>query len=317
MAVSEKPVHVGAEDLGWEDRKGLLAEVVRHRGDYLYVAPALLVLLTVIGYPIAYTVYLSLFETPPRSANWYFNGLNNYVDVLKDAEFWSVTLNTFYWATASTVLALTLGFAAAIIVHRNFVGRGVARALLLIPWVISAVAAAYVWRWLYHSDYGLFSAVLMEMGLIQSPIIFLDSTTYVMPSLIVTNVWKEFPFAMVMLLAGLQTVPAQLLNAARMDGANSVQRFLHVTVPHLRSVILITSILLFVSNMNSFALIWLMTGGGPARASQIWIVRVYQIAFHSMQYGPASAYAVILFGILAAMGYYYVRILTSGDRRTR
>jgi multiple sugar transport system permease protein len=294
---------------------GVLADIRRHWADYLYILPALLVLIVVIAYPFTYTIYLSFFETPASSPNWYYVGVDNYVEVLTSPSFWSVTLNTLYWTIGSTVLAVIIGFGAALVVNRDFPGRGLVRGLLLIPWVISAVPAAYVWRWLYHSDYGLISGVLMQLGLITSPIIFLDSLTLVMPSVIVPNVWKEFPFAMVMFLAGLQTVPEPLVRAARVDGANAWQRFWHVTIPHLRGVVLITTILLFVTNMNSFTLIWIMTGGGPANASQIWITQVYTLAFQSLQYGLASAFAVILFVVMLAMGYFYVRALTGGQER--
>jgi len=296
-------------------RGGLLAEIGKHRTEYLWVAPALLVMVLVIGYPFVYTIQLSFFETPPSSASWYFNGLGNYVQILSDRGFWAITLNTFYWAVGSTVLAFVIGFGAALVVHRSFWGRGFVRGLLLIPYVISYVAAAYVWRWLYHSDYGLISGVLYEFYVIDSNINFLDSTSLVMPSLILANVWKEFPFAMIMLLAGLQTVPQQLLNAARVDGANAWNRFWHVTVPYLRSVILITSILLFVGNLNSFVLVWIMTGGGPANASQIWITQVYTLAFQSLQYGRASAYSVNLFIVMLGLGYFYVRALTRRPER--
>jgi len=295
--------------------RGLLSEIGRHRTDYLWVAPALLVMLLVIAYPFFYTIDLSFYDTPPSSANWYFNGVNNYVQVLSDPAFWAITLNTVYWAVGSTVLAFLIGLGAALVIQREFIGRSLVRGLLMIPYVISYVAAAYVWRWLYHSDYGLISGVLYDAFIIDSPINFLDSTSMVMPSLIVANVWKEFPFAMIMLLAGLQTVPQQLLNAARVDGANAWNRFWHVTVPTLRGVIIITSILLFVGNLNSFGLVWIMTGGGPANASQIWITQVYTLAFQSLQYGRASAYSVVLFIVMLALGYFYVRALTGGGRK--
>jgi multiple sugar transport system permease protein len=292
----------------------LLSDIRRHRTDYLWVAPALLIMVIVIGYPMVYTVELSFFDTPPSSPNWYFTGLGNYRQILSDPSFWAITLNTFYWAVGSTVLAFMIGFGAALVVHREFIGRGLIRGLLLIPYVVSYVAVAYVWRWLYHSDYGLISGTLYDLYVIESPINFLDSTTNVMPALILANVWKEFPFAMIMLLAGLQTVPQQLLNAARVDGAGAWQRFRHVTVPYLRGVILITTILLFVGNLNSFVLVWIMTGGGPANASQIWITQVYRLAFQSLQYGQASAYSVILFIVMLLLGYFYVNAL-SGKRR--
>jgi multiple sugar transport system permease protein len=311
------PAPLGAPPTGprGRARDSLIADIRRHRTDYLWVAPALLVMVLVIGYPMVYTVYLSFFDTPPSSSNWYFNGVDNYVQILTDRGFWAITLNTFYWAVGSTALAFVIGFGAALVVQREFIGRGLLRGLLMIPYVISYVAAAYVWRWLYHSDYGLISGTLYDLYIIDSNINFLDSTTLVMPSLIVANVWKEFPFAMIMLLAGLQTVPQQLLNAARVDGAGAWQRFRHVTVPYLRNVILITSILLFVGNLNSFVLVWIMTGGGPANASQIWITQVYTLAFQSLQYGRASAYSVILFMVMLGLGYFYVRALTTGRVR--
>jgi multiple sugar transport system permease protein len=295
----------------------VLSEIRRHRSDYLWVAPALLVMVLVIGYPLVYTVDLSFYDTPPSSPNWYFAGADNYVQILSDRTFWAITLNTAYWAVGSTVLAFAVGFGAALVVNREFIGRGLVRGILLVPYVVSYVAAAYVWRWLYHSDYGLISGTLYDLYLIDSPINFLDSISNVMPALIIANVWKEFPFAMIMMLAGLQTLPEQLLKAARVDGANTWQRFRHVTVPHLKSVILVTSILLFVANLNSFVLVWIMTGGGPAGASQIWITQVYTLAFQALQYGRASAYSVILFIVMLAFGYFYVKVLTGNRQEAR
>jgi multiple sugar transport system permease protein len=295
----------------------VLSEIRRHRSDYLWVAPALLVMVLVIGYPLVYTIDLSFYDTPPSSPNWYFAGADNYVQILSDRTFWAITLNTAYWAVGSTVLAFAVGFGAALVVNREFIGRGLVRGILLVPYVVSYVAAAYVWRWLYHSDYGLISGTLYDLYLIDSPINFLDSISNVMPALIIANVWKEFPFAMIMMLAGLQTLPEQLLKAARVDGANTWQRFRHVTVPHLKSVILVTSILLFVANLNSFVLVWIMTGGGPAGASQIWITQVYTLAFQALQYGRASAYSVILFIVMLAFGYFYVKVLTGNRQEAR
>ena len=190
------------------------------------------------------------------------------------------------------------------------------RAVLLIPYVVSAVAASYVWKWLYHSDFGVIGALLVQLGLSEKPINFLDNTTTVLPSLIVVNIWKEFSFAMVMLMAGLQTVPDQLLRAAQVDGASVWQRFWHVTVPHLKGVSLVTVLLLLVTNLNSFTIPWIMTGGGPAGASEIWITHVYQLAFGRIRFGLASAYSVILFVVMMAMGWVYVRALTRGEGRS-
>ena len=294
---------------------GLGRRIRRHWADYLYVAPALLVMVLVIGYPLVYTVYLSFFETPPSTGEYLYNGVNNYGDILSGRSFWEITRNTLYWTVGSTFFAFVLGFGAALVVQRNFVGRGIVRAILLIPYVISYVAAAYVWRWILHSDYGLVSGTLIRWGVIDRPLVLLDSIDKVMPTLIMVNVWKEFPFVMIMLLAGLQTVPEGLLRAARVDGAGVWNQFWHVTLPHLKGVVLITTLLLFVINLNSFTLVWLMTGGGPASASKLWITEIYNLAFRGLHYGAASAFSVILFLIMLSLGYFYVRALTGGDKR--
>ena len=300
---------------------GLLRRVRRRWADYLYVAPALLVMLIVIGWPIVYTVYVSLFNTTARNTRGIFPqsdtyvGLQNYRDILTRDEFWQITQNTFVWTIWSTIGAFALGFGAALVVQREFIGRGIVRAILLIPWVISFVSAAYVWRWLYHSDFGLISGTLQDWGLIERDLILLDNIHRVLPALIVVNVWKEFPFVMIMMLAGLQTVPDQLMRAARIDGANAWSRFWHVTAPHLRGIILITTLLLFVVNLNSFGLVWIMTGGGPANASELWITEIYSIAFRSVRFGEASAFSVILFLFMMIFGFFYVRALTGGRRR--
>lgn len=291
-----------------------------HWADYLYILPSLLVMLLVIGYPLVYTVWLGFYRDDPFTGTRSWVGMRNYEDLLWgqfSERFWDVTRNTFYWTFFSTFFAFVLGFGAALVIHREFIGRGIVRGLLLIPWVISFVAAAYVWRWLFHSDYGLISGMLLRWGWIDERIIFLDNTTNVMPSLIVANVWKEFPFVMIMMLAGLQTVPEQLLRAARIDGANSWNQFIHVTVPQVKNVMVITLLLLFVTNLNSFGLPWIMTGGGPANASMIWIVQIYTTAFRNLQFGIASAFSVILFIFMLTIGYFYVKALTGGNQGRR
>jgi multiple sugar transport system permease protein len=293
----------------------LIRRILHHRADYLYVAPALLAMALVIAYPVYFTIYLSFFNTPPNLSldDKIFVGLNNYARVLGADSVQEATVNTIIWTVFSTFFAFLLGFGAALALNREFPGRGVLRGILLVPYVISAVAAAYIWRWLMHSDFGVFGALTMALGITDKPINFLDNTTTVLPALILVNVWKEFPFAMIMMLAGLQTVPDQLLRAAQVDGAGTWQRFWHVTVPHLQNVSLVTILLLTVANLNGFTIPYIMTGGGPAGASEIWITQIYQIAFGRIRFGLASAYSVILFVIMMTLGYFYVRALTRGD----
>ncbi|MBN9307341.1 MAG: sugar ABC transporter permease [Devosia sp. 67-54] len=298
-------------------RSGVLRQAWINRTDYLYVLPALVVMLIVIAYPIYYTIDLSFFKTPPglQLKDKVFIGLENYTAILTSEVFWRVTLNTIIWTLASTVVSFVFGLGSALALHRDFIGRGVLRAILIIPWVISAVAASYIWKWIYHSDFGVIGAVLVELGLLSRPPNFIDSVNTVLPSLIVVNVWREFPFAMIMLMAGLQTVPDQLLRAAQVDGASAWQRFWHVTFPHLRSVSTVTVLLLAVANFNSFIIPWIMTGGGPSNASHIWITHIYELAFGRQRWGVAAAYSVLLFIILMTLGYFYVRALSRGERK--
>lgn len=294
-----------------------LRKVYLARWDYVYVAPALIVMLIVIAYPVWFTIDMSFYKTPPslQLRDRTFVGLRNYTTILTADSFWAVTWNTVVWTVVSTFFAFLLGLGAALALHREFIGRGVLRALLLIPYVVSAVAASYVWKWLYHSDFGVIGALSVQMGFTDKPINFLDNLYTVLPSLIVVNIWREFSFAMIMLMAGLQTVPEQLLRAAQVDGANAWQRFWHITMPHLKGVSMVTILLLMVANFNSFIVPWIMTGGGPAGASDIWITHIYQIAFGRQNWGLASAYSVILFAIMMGLGYFYVKALTTGDEK--
>lgn len=297
-------------------RRNPVQSMWAHRADYGYVLPAIVVMLIVIAYPVYYTVDLSFFQTPPglQLRDKKFVGLDNYRAILSSAVFWKVTGNTVIWTISSTIIAFLLGLGCALALHREFIGRGVMRAILLIPWVVSAVAASYVWKWLYHSDFGVIGAALVSFGFADRPPNFIDNINTVLPSLIVVNIWREFSFAMIMLMAGLQTVPDQLLRAAQVDGASSWNRFWHVTFPHLRGVSTVTILLLAVSNFNSFIIPWIMTGGGPSNASHIWITHIYEFAFGRQRWGVASAYSVLLFIILMTLGYFYVRALTKGDQ---
>lgn len=297
----------------------LPCRIWEHRADYLYVLPALVVMLIVIAYPIYYTVELSFYNTPPslqlRDKN--FIGFENYTIILSSDVFWRVTFNTFVWTIASTLIAFALGLGAALALHQDFWGRSVLRATLIIPWVISAVAASYIWKWIYHSNFGVIGAFLVQVGLTDRPPNFIDNVNTVLASLIVVNVWREFPFAMIMVAAGLQTVPEQLLRAAKVDGASPWQTFWHVTFPHLRNVSTVTILLLAVANFNSFIVPWIMTGGGPSNASHIWITHIYELAFGRQRWGIAAAYSVLLFLILMVLGYFYVRALGGAERNER
>jgi multiple sugar transport system permease protein len=295
----------------------LPGDIVRHWADYLYIIPAVGIMLLVIAYPVFYTVRLSFYSTPANLAmsDKIWVGLDNYKRILQSESFRNVTYNTLEWTILSTFFAFLIGLGAALVIQREFPGRAIVRGILLIPWVISYVSAAYIWKWLYHSDYGLINDFLVRTHIVSENINILDNVHRALPALIIANIWKEFPFAMIMMLAGLQGVPDQLHRAALVDGAGTWARFWHVTVPQLKSVSIVTILLLTLTNLNSFTLVWIMTGGGPAGATDIWITQIYQLAFGRTRFGVASAYSVILFLCMMSVGYFYVKALTRGDDR--
>jgi len=293
-------------------------EMWNRRGDYMYVLPALIVMGIVIFYPLIQVIWLSVHFTSPYGGPQRFVGLDNYKEAVQDEHFPIVIKNTIIWTSVSTVLALVLGLAAAILLARPIRFRGFFRSVLFIPYVIGQVTAAFVWKWIFHADFGVISGLLVQMGIIDKPIKFIDSTSLVLPSLIVVNVWKEFPFAMIMLLAGLQAIPEQLYNAAKIDGAGRWRRFTDVTVPQLMPVITVASILLIIANVNAFTIVWVLTGGGPAYRSQIFITHVYSQAFvGSPHFELASALGVMVFFALMIFAVFYVRLLTRQSRSNR
>lgn len=295
-----------------------LREMITHWADYVYVLPALIVMAVVILYPLFRVIWLSFNYTSPYGGAVSFVGFDNYVEAVQDDKFGIVVRNSLIWTIFSTFFALVLGMIAAILLSRPIRFRAFFRSVLFIPYIISAVTAAFIWKWMYHADFGVISGILINLGLIKTPIKFIDSTTLVMPSVIVANVWKEFPFAMIMLLAGLQTIPEQLYNAAKIDGAGRWRRFTDITMPQLRPVLTITSILLIIANINAFTIVWVLTGGGPAYYSQIFITHVYSVAFvGSPKFELASALGVMLFIAMMIFAIFYVRLLTRDARSTR
>jgi multiple sugar transport system permease protein len=289
---------------------GLLRQIYKHRYEYLYVAPALGVMGLVILYPLIDTILLSFFRTPLDRPERVFVGLANYVELFNHNLFGLVMWNTIYWTIGSTIVAFVIGLGAALLINQKLPGMRIFSGILVIPYVIGHVVASYAWRWLLHSDFGVLNHSLIELGLIDRPIRFLQSPEWVMTSLVIVNIWKTFPFCMIMVLAGLQAIPQDLYKAAKVDGANGIQRFVEITIPQLMPVIMVTTILSIIGNFNSFTIPWVMTGGGPAHQSEIIITWIYNTSFQTLRFGFASAISVVLFLILFAFSFVYVRALT-------
>jgi multiple sugar transport system permease protein len=271
-----------------------------------------------MSYPFVYSVYLSFQSTPSYTTATHFDGLANYLAVLHDHTFIQALENTFTWTVASTVLGILLGLGAALLVQQLRLFRGPIRAALMLPYIVGYVVASYAWLWLFQGEYGLINVALQSWHLTSHPVSFLSSLTWAFPAVILANIWKTFPFAMVMLLAGLQGVPSEPVLAARLDRASHWRIFWEVKLPYLRRVLVITTMLLAFQNFNTFTIPYIMTGGGPLNHTEIVSNYIYDSAFTNLNFGLAAAASVIVIVILMIFAVFYVRALgreQASDRR--
>ena len=274
---------------------------------YLLLLPALIVMLSVVIVPIINAVSMSFQSynlTKPKKIG--FIGLKNYITLFNDPLFWSSLLRTVIWVVFGVGMQFLFGFLLALILNKRFRGRGAVRAVSLIPWVTPGVLIALMWRWMYDGNYGVINDLLMRLGLIRENIAFLSKPGAAMPSVIVTIVWQGIPFFALMLLAGLQGISEDLYEAADIDGATGRQKLFYVTIPSLRNTIFVTTMLRIIWVANSVDVIFNMTEGGPAYATQTLSVYIYKKA-SALDMGYASAMAIMLMLILLLAAVPYLR----------
>ena len=274
---------------------------------YLLLMPALIVMLSVVIVPIINAVSMSFQSynlTKPKKIGYI--GLQNYATLLHDPLFWSSLLRTVIWVVFGVGCQFLFGFLLALVLNKQFKGRGVVRAVSLIPWVTPGVLIALMWRWMYDGNYGVINDLLMRIGLIKENIAFLSKPATAMPSVIVTIVWQGIPFFALMLLAGLQGISYDLYEAASIDGATGWQKLIYVTIPSLRNTIFVTTMLRIIWVANSVDVIFNMTEGGPAYATQTLSVYIYKKA-SALDMGYASAMAIMLMLVLLLAAIPYLR----------
>ena len=257
-------------------------------------APAILVLLGMMVYPVAYSAWLSLHRynlRRPRAME--FAGFGNYADILADPLFWRAAKTTALFSLGSIGLTITVGTLLALLLNERFPGRGLLRAVTLIPWAIPPVVNGLVWQWLFEGRYGLINAILLRLGVIDTYQAWLSQPATALPALVVAQVWNHVPFVAIVMLAALQTIPDELYDAARVDGANVFQRFGFVTLPWLSHSLLLVLITQTMVALRTFDIIYVLTGGGPLKATQSLSIMTYEQAFGFFKMGYASAIGVI------------------------
>jgi len=273
----------------------------------LLIAPTVLVFCAVILYPLVSAIYLSLFSiyTPTLAGDWV--GVDNYSALLASGNFWNAVLNTLIWTVGTLTLQLVCGVAVALLLNQSIVFRSLARSLILFPYFLSTVVAVLVWRWLFNDLYGILNHTLLVAGLIDAPVNWLGEMPNAMISIILVGAWKYFPFVVIAVLARLQSIPEQLYEAATIDGAGPFQCFTDITLPQLRDVLVVIVLLRAIWDFKEFDLIYLMTGGGPVKATQTLSLLVYEEAFRLNRMGMASSYAVAMMLVLLGFTLLYLR----------
>jgi len=276
---------------------------------YLYLVPVVVVLAGTILFPILKAAHMSLYNhVLIKPQEYRYVGLANYARLLHDGVFWLSLWNSVLWVFGSVSLQFLGGFAAALVLHQSFRGRAVIRTITLLPWIIPGIVVALIWEFIYQPNYGLLNDLLGRMGLMTERVAWLSSPALAMPAVIATNVWRGVPFFAIMLLAGLQAIPTDLYEAARVDGATVVQRFRHITIPMLRPIIVVATATRIVWTFNYADLIFVMTGGGPANATQITSTYTLLQAYSNLDFGYAATLSVALLLIMLAFTMFYLRI---------
>jgi len=281
---------------------------------YLLVAPALFVLVLVLLYPFVDGVWISFHQDTLMSQARPFVGLQNYRTVFEIPQFGMVLRISLTWTFGSVLGEAVLGCLVALALNRRFRGRGVFRALLLVPWVMPPVVTAVIWRWLYHAEFGVVNQALGPLGVFPPKENWLGDPNTALWAVVVANVWRGFPFWMTMILAGLQAIDPEIYEAARVDGARGWQLFRFITLPNLRIVLTITSILSFVGNFNNFTLIYAMTEGGPVDSTKILPIFIWENAFKFTRFGEAAALATFFAVVMAIAILVYARALRLRSR---
>ena len=278
--------------------------------------PAVAILALVIFYPLVQALLLSLKDASLLNATVApFTGLDNYKQLLGDEVFWTAVKNTFVLTTVSIGGSLVLGMSLALVLNENLPFRNFFRGIALIPWVVPGVVVALLTLYMFNSQVGVIDYVLVQLGVTERFVDWFGSTTNAMWAIILANIWNQSPFYMLMMLAGLQTVPEDEYDAAKVDGANVLQRFRYVTLPNIRGVLAIVIALQVIWNFNNFDLIWATTEGGPVNATTTLTVHVYRTAFKSLDLGYAAAIGVVMLIALLLFSVFYVRAMEGGKER--
>lgn len=280
----------------------------------LFILPAILIVASVMLFPLVYNIALSFFEKSIYKQDWDFVGIEQYKTLLGNKGFLNALKNTVAWTVFSVLFQFALGFVCAMVLAQERIRfRGVIRCLMMLPWVLPAIIGSMVWKWMYHSDFGILNTILINMGIIDTALPWTGSKELALLSAIIVNTWKMFPLVILYIEATLQSVPKSLHEAAVVDGANSWNCFKVITWPHIASTCKTVVLLLTIWTLNAFTFIFVLTGGGPGTSSQVLSMFIYKEAFQNFNFGKAATASSILFMIVAVFSTIYIKSSMGGD----
>jgi multiple sugar transport system permease protein len=274
----------------------------------LLIAPSLILALFIISYPIFNIVYQSLHDVSRFGAIRDFTGLKNFYTVFTDPEFLGALRRTIYWTFFVVGGTVLISVPVALVLNQDFYGRGVARTIVMLPWSVSLTMTAVVWRWAFNDDYGMVNVTLHRLGLINGPIHWLATPELAFPVEIGVGILVSIPFTVTILLGGLSSVPGDIYEAARIDGASAWQQFRKLTLPLLKPFVNMAILLNVIYVFNSFPIIWVMTQGGPDESTHILVTYLYEVGFRLGRPGQAAAVSLIMLVMLFVFSMLYLRM---------
>lgn len=287
----------------------------RHAAGYAFAGPALVILAAFLVYPIGYSVWLSFHEWDGYTPRWGpFVGLENYRALAGDEVFWRATLNSVVFVAVRTPLEVGLGFLLALLLNRRLVARSLLRTLFFVPVVMSLIVVTIIFQRVFEPNTGLLNTFLRAVGLGDWAHPWLGDPATALPAVIAVSVWKNVGFSLVILLAGLQSLPQDVVEAARVDGANAWQLTLRVITPLMRPILALTALLSIIGGLKVFDLVFIMTRGGPTYSTEVLATMLYREAFELNHMGIASAVAVILVALVLSIARAQTLVLDESRR---
>jgi multiple sugar transport system permease protein len=291
-------------------RRARAAGLTREQLGYVLVAPALVLVLGTIVIPVGETVALSLqtlrINLPDLNSG--FNNFQNYNFLIHDPNFWSALRISALLVVANIVGCIGLGMGIALILNQAFFGRGVVRGAMLIPWAIPGVVVATLWRYMFNAQYGIINAILVGSHLMPSNADILGGPLALL-SVIIAMVWRSTPFTSFLILAGLQTIPSELYEAAKIDGATPVQRFMYVTIPLVKSAVVLALIFRSLDAFREFDILYNLTAGGPGVETQNIALYTYKTYFAFLNFGYGATLAVVMAVLSAVAVFFFIRLV--------